>query len=79
VFPARLTVRTHDGRTVEASVNDVVGSAGRPVAPEAVVVKARDNLMAGGLAPDVVDDLVAELLETDSPDVARVSALLRWD
>jgi 2-methylcitrate dehydratase PrpD len=77
VFPARLTVTTHAGRTVEAAVDDVVGGAGRPIAPEVVVVKARHNLMAAGLAPGVVDELVTELLETESPDAARVGALLR--
>jgi 2-methylcitrate dehydratase PrpD len=78
VFPARLIVTTHAGRAIEASVDDVVGGAGRPIAPGAVVAKARDNLRAGGLAPEVVENLVVELLETASPDVGRVSALLRW-
>lgn len=77
VFPARLSVTTHDGRTVEASVDDVLGGAGRPVAPEAVVAKARSNFSAGGLAPEVVDRLVAEVVETESPDVNRLAGLLR--
>ncbi|WP_148573810.1 MmgE/PrpD family protein [Nocardioides caldifontis] len=77
VFPARLSVTTHDGRTVEASVDDVLGGAGRPVAPEAVVAKARSNFSVGGLAPEVVDRLVAEVVETESPDVNRLAGLLR--
>jgi 2-methylcitrate dehydratase PrpD len=77
VFPARLTVTTVSGRTIRASVDDVKGSAGRPVAPGAVVAKARGNLASGGLALDAVDALVAEVLGADPPDVDRVGALLR--
>lgn len=76
VFPARITVKTHAGRTVHASVDDVIGGAGRPVAPEAVVQKARDNLAVGGLGPDAIDELVGELLEGDSPNAARIGVLL---
>jgi 2-methylcitrate dehydratase PrpD len=77
VFPARLTVTTVSGRTIEASVDDVMGGVRRPVAPGTVVDKARDNLAAGGLALDVIDDLVAEVLRGDPPSVGRIGALLR--
>lgn len=76
-FPARLRVTTTDGREIESSVDDVLGGAGRPVPPDAVVAKARGNLAAGGLSATVVDDLVAEVLDADRPDVTRIGALLR--
>lgn len=77
VFPARLTVTTVSGRTIQASVDDVMGGGARPVAPGTVVAKARDNLAAGGLAPDAIEDLVAEVLRRDPPRVDRIGALLR--
>jgi 2-methylcitrate dehydratase PrpD len=76
-FPARLQITTHGGRTVEAAVDDVVGGANRPIGPEAVLSKARENLALGGLAPDAVADLVTELLESAAPNAARIGTLLR--
>lgn len=77
VFPARLVVTTVSGSTVEASVDDVRGGAGRPVPPGEVVAKARANLAEGAMAPDAADALVADLLHGDPPSVARIGALLR--
>ena len=75
-FPARLQVRLHDGRTIEAMVDDVLGGAGRPVAAADVVAKARANLRAAGLSDEAVDTVVEELVDAESPDPARLGQLL---
>lgn len=77
VFPARIVVTTVAGRTIEAAVDDVRGGPGRPVPPEVVVAKARDNLATGAMPVDAIDGLVGELLHGDPPSVARIGALLR--
>lgn len=76
VYPARVMVQTWDGRTIVSSVDDVIGGAGRPVAHGDVVSKARDNLAVAGLVPDAIDGLIAEVLQSERPDVARIGAWL---
>lgn len=76
VFPARVRVTTHDGRTVEASVPDVLGGGSRPVGRDAVVDKARGNLAAGGWDDEAAGALVEELLDRPQPDLGLMRALL---
>ena len=75
-FPARLTVTTTDGRTLEAEVDDVLGGAGRPVPRGDVLAKARTNLSAAGLASEQVDEVVAELVDATTPDLDRLARAL---
>ncbi|MET0929766.1 MAG: MmgE/PrpD family protein [Aeromicrobium sp.] len=75
-FPARMQVRTHSGRIVEAVVDDVLGGAGRPVAAADVLAKARANLLAVGLDAAAVQSVIDEITVAESPDLVRVGRLL---
>lgn len=75
-FPARLQVTLHDGRVIEASVDDVLGGAGRPVDASDVLAKATANLLSAGLGQAAVEALIEELTVVTSPDLTRVGQLL---
>ncbi len=75
-FPARLRVTTTDGRVLDSAVDDVLGGAGRPVAPAAVLAKARANLAGAGLTAVQADRLVREITDAPAPDPRLVGELL---
>ncbi|REK73287.1 MmgE/PrpD family protein [Aeromicrobium endophyticum] len=75
-FPARLRVTLMGGRTIDASVDDVLGGAGRPVPARDVLAKARANLTAAGLGAEQVDQVVAELIDAPDPDLRRLAGAL---
>lgn len=76
-FPGWVRVRLRDGRVVEAREPDGRGSAARPLPPEAIVAKFRDNA-ARALAPGRVDELERAALAVDAlPDVRAIMTLCR--
>jgi 2-methylcitrate dehydratase PrpD len=76
-FPGWVRVRLRDGRVLEAQAPDGRGSLARPLPPEAVVEKFRDN--AGrALSPRQVTELERAALSLDAlPDVRALTALCR--
>lgn len=76
-FPARLRAELADGSHREATVDDVLGSPGRPVAVADVLGKAIPNLVAGGLAEADARALATELLHAEDPDLLAIGAVLR--
>ena len=75
-FPARIEATLVDGRVLRAEVDDVVGGAGRPVAEDAVLAKARACLELAGAGGETADRLAATLLDTPDFDPGEVLALL---
>lgn len=76
-FPARVTAVTRDGRTLTAEVDDVAGSAGRPVAEAQVVAKLMSNLAAAGTSERTAARLVGLLLEKADFEVGELAEFLR--
>ncbi|GAA3862926.1 MmgE/PrpD family protein [Streptomyces sedi] len=76
VFPARVRVRTTDGATHEAHVEDVRGSARRPMGTDEVVAKFLANAALGGVADHAARAVADELLGAPDPDlgVLRLTA-----
>jgi 2-methylcitrate dehydratase PrpD len=76
-FPGWVRLRLHDGRTLEARTPDGRGSRSRPLPPEAIVEKFRDN--AGrALAPARVAELERTVLDLERlRDVRTLTALCR--
>lgn len=76
-FPARLRAELADGSHLEATIDDVLGSPGRPVTVDDVLGKAIPNLVAGGLTEADARALAAGLLDADDPDLGAIGAALR--
>ena len=76
-FPGWVRIRLHDGRTLEARAPDGRGSLARPLPPEAIVEKFRDN--AGRALPaERVAAIERATLALDSlPDVRALVTLCR--
>ena len=76
-FPGWVRVRLRDGRLYEAREPDGRGGAARPIEPEAIVAKFRDN--AGrGLPPARVAAIEQAALSLDKlPDVSVLMAACR--
>jgi 2-methylcitrate dehydratase PrpD len=76
-FPGWVRVRLRDGRLLEARAPDGRGSVARPLAPEAIVDKFRDN--AGRALPEArVAELERTVLALDAlSDVRALTALCR--
>jgi 2-methylcitrate dehydratase PrpD len=72
-FPGWVRLRLHDGRVMEAREPDGRGGSARPLPPEAIVAKFRNNA-ARALAPARVAALEHAALGVDALD--DVSALL---
>ena len=75
-FPARVQVRLHDGRRVDREIEDVLGSAARPISSERVLVKARENLAIAGVAAENAEHVFAVLQRGESA-VYELSSALR--
>ena len=73
-FPAVLTVRTVDGRTLEAAVMTNRGGPQRPLGPAELRRKFEDNV--DGLVSPEHGREIAESFGEDTPDVLGVMALL---
>jgi 2-methylcitrate dehydratase PrpD len=76
-FPARLRATLTDGSVIEVAVDDVQGSATRPVPADRVLGKVERNLAAGGLSVASAQSLVHEIVEAPEPDLRLVGDLLR--
>ena len=76
-FPGWVRVRLRDGRTLEARAPDGRGSLARPLPPEAIVEKFRDN--AGRVLPAArVEEIERAALSLDTlPDVRTLTGLCR--
>src|SRR6185369_6830872 len=76
-FPGWVQVRLRDGRTLQARAPDGRGSLARPLPPEAIVEKFRDN--AGrALPPAGVAEIERTVLTLDTmADVRTLAALCR--
>ena len=69
-WPAAVTVRTHDGRTLEARVSHALGEPENPV-PRAALVERFVELTADAMDERSARDLAARLLALDSaPDLS---------
>jgi 2-methylcitrate dehydratase PrpD len=76
-FPGWVRVKLRDGRTVEARQPDGRGGAGRPLPPQAVVAKFRDNA-ARAVGPAALARVEAAALGLEAlDDVGRLMRLLR--
>jgi 2-methylcitrate dehydratase PrpD len=76
-FPGWVRVRLRDGRMLEARVPDGRGSLARPLPPEAIVEKFRDNA-SRALPAARVAELERAALSLDSlPDVRLLATLCR--
>ncbi|MGX6447173.1 MmgE/PrpD family protein, partial [Patulibacter sp. S7RM1-6] len=75
-FPAHVAVRTADGRDLEATVDDVRGSASRPLAADEIRGKFLDNAtpVVGAARADEIAAAVDDLPALD--DVRDLTALL---
>ena len=78
-YPARVGVRTLDGRTLTAEVRDVLGGAGRPVPVDAIREKAERNLREAGWSSGRSSALIELLLGAQSLRLPTLSGLLRSD
>jgi 2-methylcitrate dehydratase PrpD len=75
-WPARVAVRTTDGRLYEASVRDPRGSPKNPLGRDGVTAQAR-ALLDGILPGASVDALIDATARLDAlPDLARLTAPL---
>jgi 2-methylcitrate dehydratase PrpD len=71
-FPGWVRVRLADGRVLEAREPDGRGSLARPLPPNAIVEKFRDNA-SRALAPESVDALERAVLALEgAPDIRKV-------
>jgi 2-methylcitrate dehydratase PrpD len=76
-FPGWVRLRLRDGRTLEARVPDGRGSLARPLPPEAIVEKFRDNATRA-LSPATVAEIEQMVLRLDTlTDVRMLTALCR--
>jgi 2-methylcitrate dehydratase PrpD len=77
VFPARLVVKTHDGRTLRAGVDTVRGGPGRTIAADLVLTKYRRNSARrlGDAQITLLQDALSGL--TTAPDCTALSKALR--
>lgn len=76
-YPGRVIVTLVDGRTREARVADVLGSADRPFPDDALLSKVR-NVAASALPARDIDGLVDEVLALQhAPSLATLGAYLR--
>ncbi len=76
-YPGAIILRTRDGRTLRASVDDVLGGPVRPLPHRAIVEKFSGNARRSltRAASDSLPDLVARLERLD--DLSALSAALR--
>ena len=76
-FPARIQIRTHDGRLFDEEVPDVHGSPGYPFTRDDVLEKFRDNALRT-LTTQATADVIAAVDELHrSADLAQLSHALR--
>ncbi|WP_336659856.1 MmgE/PrpD family protein [Leucobacter sp. USHLN153] len=75
-FPARVHVTTRAGTRVSRTVDDVLGSAARPIPPGRVVGKARSNFESAGTAGAEAERLL-EALQHPGSAVADLTDALR--
>jgi 2-methylcitrate dehydratase PrpD len=74
--PARVVLRTTDGRTLSAEVRNARGNPGTPLSREDVAAKFRRN--AGDLVePAVTERVLAALLEPDGGETDSLAVLAR--
>jgi 2-methylcitrate dehydratase PrpD len=76
-FPGWVKVRLRDGGTLEAREENQRGGPDRPIAPDEVIAKFRDNA-SRLLPPDRVVDLERAVLDLErAADVRAIDALCR--
>jgi hypothetical protein len=76
-FPGWVKVRLTDGRVLEAREESQRGGPDRPIAPDEVIAKFRDNA-SRLLSPPRVSDLESAVLGMDrSRDLSALLALCR--
>ncbi|MFD2092960.1 MmgE/PrpD family protein [Blastococcus deserti] len=74
--PARVEVRTADGRTLSTEVRNARGNPATPLSREEVVAKFRGNVGAV-VEPSLTEDVLAALLDPDGSDTSSVTVLAR--
>ena len=76
-FPARVQVKTHDGRVFDEQVHDVHGSPGHPFTRDEVLAKFRDNAQRTLTAEATSDVIAAVDALQESANLAKLSRALR--
>ncbi|MEU1981866.1 MmgE/PrpD family protein [Nocardia sp. NPDC019395] len=77
VFPAAIEAEFADGTGRTVRIDDVDGGARRPWNAERVIGKFRDNCARADVAPDVVEQVRATLIDAPQPDFSAVRSLVR--